>query len=349
MDRTPFRKPETSIDLVRTKKMSFIINTVILFLVFGLAGFFWMCDVMFLVWFSIPTALVYIIGFWLIHTNRLGFYVRLVYSWLTFYMCVTTVCLGYGYGFHLYCFSMIPTIFVAEYLTYRLKNKPLKPVLASLLIAVFSMACTGYAALHGAIFPRDQKYAALFWISNSLFVFGFLIFYSKYLINTIIRSEETLIEIAHVDRLTKLYNRHYMLDRLESLSDTDPAGFLAMADIDDFKKINDTYGHNAGDLVLRTVSEKMRTACTGCEIARWGGEEFLMVSFRSLDDGKTMLEQMRRQIEQELIVFEDQPIRVTMTIGIGSRQPDQSIDAWIQSVDEKLYYGKHNGKNQVVE
>ena len=343
-----FSKSATDMDLAKIKKLSFIINTVILLLVFGLAGFFRLCDVMFLVWFSIPTAMVYVIGYWLIYTGRLGFYVRLVYSWLTFYMGVTTICLGYSYGFHLYGFSMIPTIFVAEYLAHRLKNRPLKPVWASIAIAGFSMACSGYVAICGPLFPKDQKYAALFWLSNSLFVFGFLIFYSKYLIHTIIQSEEALIRIAHVDRLTQLYNRHYMLDRLEALSDKDTAGFIAMADIDDFKKINDTYGHNAGDFVLQTVSGLMRTACSGCEIARWGGEEFLMLSSDPIDTGKDMLEQMRQQIAQEPVVFEGQPIRVTLTIGIGSRKPEQSIDAWIQTVDEKLYYGKHNGKNQIV-
>ena len=73
-----------------------------------------------------------------------------------------------------------------------------------------------------------------------------------------------------------------------------------------------------------------------------------MLSSQPIGDGRDMLEQMRQQIAQEPILFEGQPIRVTLTIGIGSRKPGQSIDAWIQTVDEKLYYGKHNGKNQIV-
>ena len=343
-----FLKKTADKDLHKIQKLTYAVNTVILLLVFGLAGFFWMCRATFLVWFSIPTAMVYLIGYWLIRTNRLTFYIRLVYSWLTFYMGVTTVCLGYGYGFHLYSFSVIPTIFVAEYLGYRLQNEPVRSVRASLVIAAFSMLCTGYVALFGPLLETDQKYAAVFWISNSCTVFGFLIYYCKYFVRTIIRSEQSLIEIAHMDRLTQLHNRHYMLDRLDALTGQED-GFIAMADIDDFKKINDTYGHNAGDLVLKTVSERMRTVCEGCEIARWGGEEFLLLSFRPLAEGKEMLEQMRRQIAQEPIVFEEQPIRVTLTIGIGSRQTGQSIDAWIQTVDEKLYYGKNNGKNQIVE
>ena len=99
-------------DTKKAQKITYIVNTVILILVFGLMGFFYMCHATFLVYFSIPTAFVYIIGFYLIYSEKLDFYVRIVYLWLTLYMCTTTLCLGYNFGFHLYCMSMIPVIFV---------------------------------------------------------------------------------------------------------------------------------------------------------------------------------------------------------------------------------------------
>ena len=82
-------------------KNTYLINTVILFMVFGLMAFFKVLDVPFLVVFSIPTTCVYLVGYYLIYTGRLNIYVWMVYIWLTLYMCVTTICLGYGYGFHL--------------------------------------------------------------------------------------------------------------------------------------------------------------------------------------------------------------------------------------------------------
>ena len=110
-------------DYAKIKTLSLRINTVILLLVILLAGFFLWCKAMFLVWFSIPTLAVYIIGYYLIANDRLYGYVRLVYFWLTFYMAVTTVCLGNSFGFHLYCLSMIPIIFYTEYIGHKLKTK----------------------------------------------------------------------------------------------------------------------------------------------------------------------------------------------------------------------------------
>ena len=165
--------------------------------------------------------------------------------------------------------------------------------------------------------------------------------------NIIIKSEQQLTEAAHVDRLTNLYNRHYMLEHLEG-SDGGRETFLAMSDIDNFKKINDTYGHNGGDEVLRSVAEKMKEACKDCIIARWGGEEFMIVSRASRSDVGEMLEKLRRSIESEPVVFEGREINVTITIGFAAKQDGQSTDEWIQEADDKLYYGKNNGKNVVV-
>lgn len=335
-------------NLSNVKKFCFLVNTIIFMLVIGLMAFFKIINVKFLVLFSIPTAMVYIIGYYLIHKGKLGLYARIVYSWLTFYMGVTTVCLGYSYGFHLYCFSVIPTVFVADYIGYKINNRALKPVPISIVIAVFYIICTGYVALFGPIYERGQKIAAFFWMFNALCVFGFLIGYIRYLVTSIINSEEKLVEAAHIDRLTGLYNRHYMLERLEEVPADGRSGFLAMSDIDNFKKINDTYGHNGGDEVLKTVSERMKASCNDCIIARWGGEEFMIVSAEPIANGKDMLEKLRMCIAGEPVKFDGQDINVTITIGFSARKNGQTIDEWIQDADSKLYYGKNNGKNRVV-
>lgn len=336
-------------DLASMKKFAAIVNAVILGLVFGLASFFFMIKVDFLVYFSIPTAMIYIAGFYFINKGMLDSYVWMVYTWLTFYMGVTTICLGYGYGFHLYCFSMIPIIFVTEYISYRLRVKPkIKALNFSIGLAVFYLICTGYVAYFGPVYERDQKNAAFFWIFNGLTVFCFLIYYTNYLIRTTISSEEQLKEIAHFDQLTGLYNRHFMLERLGLLTESGRAGMLAMVDIDNFKKINDTYGHNAGDMVLETVAALMRREFPDCEISRWGGEEFLILIPKDIKGGEDMPENLRRAVEAESLSFEDNDIAVTVTVGVSFREEGQSVDKWIQTVDEKLYIGKNSGKNKVV-
>ena len=329
------------------KKVAYTVNGVILLLVFGLMAFFKMCDVKFLVYFSIPTAMVYMVGFYLIKRNMLDFYVRMVYFWLTFYMGVTTICMGTGYGFHLYCFSMIPVIFVSEYLSYKLKRNGVNAVLISIIVAVFYLLCTGYVSAKGPVYEREQSVSTFFWLFNSLTVLVFLIGYINYLITMIINSEEKLREIALVDRLTGLYNRHFMLDRLSEIDEPE-TGFLALADIDDFKKINDVYGHNAGDEVLKTVSERMKEIAPRCIISRWGGEEFLIRVPGSLADGKELLEKLRLAVCSESVEYEGRVIKVTITIGAAERKDGQTIDNWIQDADDRLYEGKKSGKNKVV-
>lgn len=341
-------------EMRKTKKLTYAVNTVILLLVLGLLGFFYMVDAPFLIYFSIPTIGIYLLGYYLISCERLDEYVWIVYIWLTTYMGVTTVCLGYGYGFHLYCFSMIPVMFVSEYFSHRLGRKGLKALPVSLGVAFFYLLCTGYVAYFGPIYVRDQKFAALFWISNALIVFGFLIFYVNYMLNMVINSEQKLREMAQMDRLTKLYNRHYVISRLEAMP-AEAIGFLAMVDIDDFKKINDTYGHSAGDAVLCAVADKMREVCGQYNVARWGGEEFLIFAFGEQADESEIVrrlpetaEELRRKIAESSVPFDGRELKVTVTIGVAIREPGQTTDKWVQEADRKLYVGKKTGKNKVI-
>ena len=334
-------------DPMNIKKLSGIVNAVILLLVFGLLAFFCICKVTFMIWFSIPTAFIYIIGFYLIHRNMLDLYVRMVYFWLTLYMLCSTICLGYGYGFHLYCFSMIPIIFATEYISYKLGKRRLNATVISMIIAAVYLVSTGFTAYFGPVYERDQKASAFFWIFNALCVFGFLIYYTRYLINSVITSENKLVEIAHLDQLTKLFNRHYMLSRLEALP-ADASGCIAIADIDNFKTINDTYGHNAGDQVLKAAALRMKNECAGCTIGRWGGEEFLILSPLPLKKSFAMLDRMRQSIADDPVTYEQQHIQVTLTIGVAPRNPALSIDEWVHEADQRLYSGKKNGKNKVV-
>ncbi|MCR5530080.1 MAG: GGDEF domain-containing protein [Saccharofermentans sp.] len=335
--------------LEEIKKLTYSINTVILMLVFGLAGFFALCHATFLIWFSIPTAMVYLVGYYLIRTERLAFYVRLVYFWITLYMCITTICLGYRFGFHLYCLSMIPIIFYTEYMAKKLGRQSINTILVSGIIVVCYLISTGYASYAEPVYDIDSKIAGVFWVFNSGVVLFFLIFYSGVMLKMITASENQLTDMAHTDRLTGLYNRHFMITKLETTLKEDKPQFIAMADIDHFKKINDTYGHNTGDYVLENVAKIMKEVCKDCEISRWGGEEFVILSDGEADkDGVALLEKLRKAIESKDFFFEDQHIKVTITAGIASANDHTSVDLWVNDADEKLYFGKNNGRNRVV-
>lgn len=164
------------------------------------------------------------------------------------------------------------------------------------------------------------------------------------------RSLRTMIDR---DTLTSLYNRRSGDNRLrktmeEFVSNGSPF-CVSIGDIDLFKKVNDTYGHECGDLVLTKVSGILRRHMHGIGFAaRWGGEEFLLVFQKTdLDSAYNSLETLLEKIRALEINYNDQLIRVTMTFGIASGSSCDMKDL-IRAADEKLYAGKSAGRNQVV-
>lgn len=344
-----YRKGGLVLDFARIRRFTYIINSVILFLVIALAGFFFLCKAPILIWFSIPTLLVYILGYVLISKDRLDIYVRLVYFWITFYMCLCTFCLGYKIGFHLYCFSMIPIIFYTEYMADKLGRTKVNAFVASSIIAICYLLSTGYTAFKGPIYPVDNSIAGAFWTFNSVIVIAFLVFYFRLMLSLIGDYENKLKDAALIDKLTGLYNRHYMMEKLEKTVNDSGPKFVTMIDIDDFKKINDRYGHNAGDYILINVARIMREVCKDCDISRWGGEEFLIYSSGNLRaKGLPMFETLRQRVESEDFVFGEEHIKVTITSGMAEYTSDSSVDKWVNAADDNLYTGKKTGKNKVV-
>lgn len=328
-------------------KLTYTVNTAILGMVLGLMLFFYVCKATFLVYFSIPTIFVYLIGYFLIYKKMFAFYVWMVYLWITLYMSLATLCLGFKYGFHLYSLSMIPIIYYTNYIAYKLNQKRVKSAFFTFIIIACYLGCTIFVSFNGPIYPGTNISEAVFWITNSIIVFWFLIFYTKMLIKTTIESEEKLKEMSYVDRLTGLYNRHYMMDKLEKATEQNSLSTVAMIDIDDFKKINDVYGHNAGDYVLQNLSQIMKDVCGESVISRWGGEEFLLL-FENYTGAKDTMENLRATVEKTKFEFEGQRIKVSVTVGIADRGEQKSIDKWVQSADNRLYVGKKQGKNVII-
>ena len=118
-----------------------------------------------------------------------------------------------------------------------------------------------------------------------------------------------------------------------------------MMDIDFFKKVNDTYGHEAGDEILKYVSTKIKSHLSKDDyIIRWGGEEFLIL----MDDDPETIEKLRQAVEEIQVEYEGQVINVTITAGVKEKDKSMALNKWIVAADEKLYVGKQNGKNTVI-
>jgi diguanylate cyclase (GGDEF)-like protein len=175
--------------------------------------------------------------------------------------------------------------------------------------------------------------------------------------NTSVRElMDEITQMAEHDGLTNLLNRRSFCRDAEKKCDEiiryGGGAFLMMIDIDFFKKVNDSYGHLAGDEILRSVSKTLMQRFRKTDmVGRYGGEEFC-VFLLSMNGEKAVeiAEECRRQIEDSPIPFEDKTIRVTISIGIAAFPSDeeQTLTALISSADAALYKAKSSGRNCVV-
>ena len=125
---------------------------------------------------------------------------------------------------------------------------------------------------------------------------------------------------------------------------------IAFCDIDNFKRINDTYGHDCGDEVLRHISRMIKREMHGCEICRWGGEEMIiLMRDYDLTVARQKMEYIRRCVETNPTVFYNKRISATITIGLEEYNNDyHEPEDIIKVADERMYYGKQHGKNILI-
>lgn len=168
---------------------------------------------------------------------------------------------------------------------------------------------------------------------------------------------ETFLDDSMHDKLTELKNRmgfhHDYKNTYEKLLKNEKEFHtvsLFICDIDFFKKVNDTYGHNAGDAVLKHVAENFRKNSRNCDgVYRWGGEEFIVIlPDTTPEQAAETAERLRLIIEASVCKFEDLEIKVTMSFGVNEIDPSKTIEDNISIADEKLYKAKQNGRNQVI-
>ena len=165
---------------------------------------------------------------------------------------------------------------------------------------------------------------------------------------------DNLEKMANLDTLTGLSNRRHMNEYLAALvseySKNNKTFTVAIGDVDFFKKVNDTYGHEAGDYVLTTLSSLFQEHMKGQgHVARWGGEEFLFVfENANIDKAYTSLNSLRKIIESTTMNFKECSFNVTMTYGMEEYNDRIGIEASINKADSKLYTGKTTGRNKVV-
>jgi diguanylate cyclase (GGDEF)-like protein len=179
---------------------------------------------------------------------------------------------------------------------------------------------------------------------------------SQQLLFQYMKKERDKFETASkYDPLTKLSNRRDIREKIKNEQErqkrlSKPFSVI-LCDIDDFKKMNDTHGHDCGDYVLMSVSDLIRSQLRDVDCpSRWGGEEFLILLVETdLEGCKIVAERIRKRIESALLQYGGVRLSITMTFGISAcGNSEEDIERCIKRADRALYKGKRQGKNCVV-
>lgn len=168
------------------------------------------------------------------------------------------------------------------------------------------------------------------------------------------KQSRAVYESAIRDSLTGLYTRFYMEDQAEALINNHNRRSInelsvIMFDLDHFKSVNDTYGHDTGDQVLKGVAAVILHQGRKSDIpVRYGGEEFLIFLPGDIESGRLLAERVRRGVESSSFVVEGHTIPVTISGGVAKHEPGETLQELIKKVDCLLYQAKKNGRNQIV-
>lgn len=172
----------------------------------------------------------------------------------------------------------------------------------------------------------------------------------KILNETLKANMQILNRVAYRDELTGLYNRRFVVEKLaQDLMEPNRQDALVMIDVDDFKHVNDCYGHDAGDMVLVCISNIMESVCRRHKVVRWGGEEFLIILMAvTKQECYEVCEEIRKEIQAFPFLQGNTTFYCTVTLGISLYDKEQSFKMNMTHADMALYRGKKTGKNRTV-
>lgn len=226
-------------------------------------------------------------------------------------------------------------------------------------LLVLRIALFRFSLHHTAVYDLSSETNLALQILNS--IAPLLILANNYILfSSSVQATERQLTInnqelhkeAGTDPLTGLPNRRALLDVIDTYRKNNPDSqfCVAIADIDFFKRVNDTYGHNCGDYTLKTLAKLfMDKAESNYMVCRWGGEEFcFFLHERNLDEAGIVLHDLHEAVKKMPLHYENIDFSITITIGMEENDFRSPMEEIFNRADRKLYMGKANGRDQVV-
>ena len=294
--------------------------------------------------------------------NDYGLLLKIFYTEILFFMFSATIFIGWDSGFSLYTFALIPFTYFVSYLSSAKSTSAINTKRYSLVSIIAFLTLRLLTYFEVPLYQVDSsRILHVVYMINSSITILFVLFCLSVFSSKITFSEKTLkanntrlSSLAITDPLTGFYNRRFMVDHLKhSIRRAEHAGHhfsLLLCDIDDFKQINDTHGHDCGDQVIQKMSAIMSQQVRGSDyICRWGGEEVLILLPECPhEDAAKLAEKLRCEIHKNPIIYRDKKISYSMTFGVQAYEDCTDYHDLIKKADIKLYQGKNSGKNCVV-
>lgn len=261
---------------------------------------------------------------------------------LSTHVCVTLFLVGEEFGFQHYIYGIFVFIMFENYLSSNL-GKTIKLVAFSCLAMSIPYV---YLYWGSSYYTCDESLATVFDLVNPIAVLILFIAYIFMFSSIVSEFEDNVIYQAYHDKLTGLNNRT-LLQRVTFIQGKT---HVAILDIDDFKKVNDTWGHDVGDLVLKHLS-KVLTLEVRCHdnlhVMRWGGEEFVVI-YNGDSNFLDIVNDIRNDILQSYVDNNSRRLIYRVTIGVADYFDGLDIEELIKVADDRLYTGKKTGKNKIV-
>lgn len=268
---------------------------------------------------------------------------------------VAILFLGWQSGFYVYIIGSIILTCLTPTRKHLLKG------LAVLGLCLVYIGLSLYSEVSPARITIPPLLLKTFFYGNSIAMLFMIATLIQYYHLTVTRAERQLRQanrrltlLASTDPLTTLLNRRGMGDILQYEADrfkeTARVFCVILADIDNFKLLNDQYGHECGDFVLSSIAERLKNALREHDqVARWGGEEFLILLPETDGNrGMKIVERLQLQIEENVFYYKRQTIGITVTFGLSVFDGYKDVTSCINDADEALRQGKSEGKNRVV-
>lgn len=308
---------------------------------------FWKFGLFPLVVLNAASSAIYVIFLTFFKNENLR--ISFAYFEIIFFSAMTELISGGHLGTLTFVIGMVAVIFFM--LPYSNRKKHIYQLIGAVLAVAISLISVFNYSLYPELMDLVLLHSSFVKVMN-LIITLFSLFYltNLYLVELKTTREKLDYNINH-DVLTGLYNRRFFEGIMKrSKEEKETSYSVAMLDVDDFKKINDTYGHETGDKVLAAVSKCIEASLPENAVAvRWGGEEFVLYlpqvdSAQALD----VLNDFRAKLSEQEIYHKGNRVVITATIGLCTGESIADYEEYIRQADEKLYWGKQHGKNQIV-